>query len=108
MVSMIGVNGWCAAKARSQVGAAQAEAQAAPEEPPAAPVEDELHVPQWSVERLLRELVDEETYPRLHRLAWSAPVDSEPDVDEREQFLFGVDRILDGTQALIDQIASAS
>jgi AcrR family transcriptional regulator len=66
----------------------------------------EVQVPQWSFERLLRELVDADRYPRLHRLAWSAPVDSQPDLDEREQFLFGVERILDGTQALIDQTAA--
>jgi hypothetical protein len=54
-----------------------------------------------SYEGLLRELVDERTYPRLYRLAW-AP---EPDVpvSEREQFLFGIDLILDGVQALIDR-----
>jgi AcrR family transcriptional regulator len=81
---------------------AQARAAATQAQPPAG---DDAHIPQWSFERLLRELVDEDTYPRLHRLAWSAPVDSQPDLDEREQFLFGVERILDGTQALINQTA---
>lgn len=70
-----------------------------------APSADQVHVRQWSFEGLLRELVDEQTYPRLHRLAWSEPAPSQPDVDEREQFLFGVERILDGTQALIDETA---
>lgn len=84
---------------------AQARTVAAQAEQAGAPVRDDTQIPQWSFERLLRELVDEQTYPRLHRLAWSAPVDSQPDLDEREQFLFGVERILDGTQALIDQTA---
>jgi AcrR family transcriptional regulator len=52
---------------------------------------------------LLRELVDERTYPRLHRIAWTAsPVYP---ATEREQFLYGVDTILDGVQARIDRIA---
>jgi AcrR family transcriptional regulator len=71
--------------------------------------------PLWTFDALLRELVDEKTYPRLHRIAWSpspspspssggeASEASEPsDLSEREEFLFGVDRILDGVQALID------
>jgi AcrR family transcriptional regulator len=65
----------------------------------------EVQEPQWSFEALLRELVDEHTYPRLYRMAWSAPTDDQPDGDERAEFLFGVERILDGTQALIDQTA---
>lgn len=52
-------------------------------------------------EELLRELVDERTYPRLYRLAWSAGPVSPP--SEREEFLNGVDLILDGVQALIDR-----
>ena len=62
--------------------------------------------PGWSFEALLRELVDEQTYPRLHRLAWSAQIGDAPSgFDEREEFLFGVERILDGVQALIDRNA---
>jgi AcrR family transcriptional regulator len=53
-------------------------------------------------EALLRELVDERTYPRLYRIAW-APQPDVP-VSEREQFLFGLDIILDGVQALIERI----
>jgi len=56
--------------------------------------------PLWTFDALLRELVDEKTYPRLYRIAWSSPGGGEP--SEREEFLFGVDRILDGVQALID------
>jgi AcrR family transcriptional regulator len=58
----------------------------------------------WSFEGLLRELVDERTYPLLHGIAWSAEIGRNPSgFDEHEEFLFGVDRILDGTQVLIDQ-----
>lgn len=60
--------------------------------------------PGWSYEALLRELADEQTYPRLHRLAWSADLGGSPSgFEEREEFLFGVDAILDGVQALIDR-----
>jgi AcrR family transcriptional regulator len=57
--------------------------------------------PPASFEALLRELVDEPTYPRLYRLAWAQEPDSSP--SEREEFLFGIDLILDGAQALIDR-----
>ena len=56
-----------------------------------------------SYEALLRELVDEKTYPHLYRLAWEPGPEIPP--SEREQFLFGVDTILDGVQALIDRTA---
>ena len=59
----------------------------------------------WTWEGLLRELVDERTYPRLHRVAWS-PAQAEPP-DERAGFLFGLDRILDGIQAYIDRAGAA-
>ena len=59
--------------------------------------------PLWTFDALLRELVDENTYPRLHRIAWSPPDGGETaEPSEQEDFLFGVDRILDGVQALID------
>jgi AcrR family transcriptional regulator len=90
-----------AARAVGQAQAAAAEAQSAD-----APDPNEAQVPQWSFEALLRELVDEDTYPRLHRLAWSAPTEGQADADERQEFLFGVERILDSTQVLIDQAAS--
>jgi AcrR family transcriptional regulator len=57
-----------------------------------------------SFEALLRELIDEQTYPHLYRLAWAptAASTSGP-ADERAEFMFGLDRILDGVQVLIDQ-----
>jgi AcrR family transcriptional regulator len=59
--------------------------------------------PPPSFEALLRELVDERTYPRLYRLAWEP--EPERPLSEREEFLLGVDTILDGVQALIDRTA---
>jgi hypothetical protein len=57
--------------------------------------------PPFTFEALLRELVDERTYPHLYRLAWaSSPAES---LSEREEFQAGVDLILDGIQALIDR-----
>jgi AcrR family transcriptional regulator len=56
--------------------------------------------PGWTFEGLLRELVDEEDYPRLSRIA-AAPSSA----DERDEFAFGLDRILDGVEALIDRAA---
>jgi AcrR family transcriptional regulator len=71
--------------------------------------------PPWTFDALLRELVDEKTYPRLYRIAWTPPGSGEgagegEGVDggggppsEREEFLFGIDRILDGIQAYMDR-----
>ena len=57
--------------------------------------------PPFTFESLLRELVDERTYPHLYRLAWaSSPAES---LSERAEFQAGVDLILDGVQALIDR-----
>ncbi len=64
--------------------------------------DDQAALP-WSFEGLLRELVDERTYPRLHRIAWSADIGGDPSgFEEHQEFLFGLDRILDGVQVLID------
>jgi AcrR family transcriptional regulator len=57
--------------------------------------------PMWTFEGLLRELVDERTYPRLYRMAWTGDGAAQP--DEHQEFLFGLDRILDGIQAYIDR-----
>jgi AcrR family transcriptional regulator len=54
-----------------------------------------------SYEVVLRELVDEKTFPRVYRMAWSAADSGAP--DERAEFLWGLERILDSVQALIDQ-----
>ena len=70
--------------------------------------------PPWTFDALLRELVDEATYPRLYRIAWTPPgsgesmgdgegVDGGGPPSEREEFLFGIDRILDGIQAYMDR-----
>jgi AcrR family transcriptional regulator len=67
--------------------------------------EDGRSGPPLTFEGLLRELVDEPTYPRLYRLAWSDEPASRP--SEREEFLLGVDLILDGVQALIDRTSRA-
>jgi AcrR family transcriptional regulator len=62
----------------------------------------------WNFEALLRELVDAERFPRLHHLAWTTDVGDVPSgYDETAEFLFGVDRILDGIQALIDRTGAA-
>jgi AcrR family transcriptional regulator len=58
--------------------------------------------PPWTYEALLREVADEQTYPRLYRLAWSESIGGDPaGFDEQEEFRFGLDRILDGVEALI-------
>jgi hypothetical protein len=61
---------------------------------------DVAPAPMPTYESLLRELIDEESYPRLYRLAWFG-AQSLP--DEHAEFLWGLDRILDGVQALIDR-----
>jgi hypothetical protein len=64
---------------------------------------------QWTFDGLLRELADEKSYPRLHHIAWSnALPDDASGEDERLAYLFGLDIILDGVQALIDQTGHAS
>ncbi len=52
-----------------------------------------------SFEDVLRLVVDEATYPRLYRLAWSS--DAQRPADEWAEFLGGIDCILDGIQAQI-------
>jgi len=65
--------------------------------------------PQWTFDGLLRELTDEESYPRLHRIAWSRALsDDAPGADERLAYLFGLDIILNGVQALIDRAGPKS
>jgi len=58
----------------------------------------------WTYEALVRELADAERFPRLYRLAWNAEIGDAPSgYDESLEFLFGVDRILDGVQALTEK-----
>jgi hypothetical protein len=66
--------------------------------------DDHSTLPRWTFESLLRELVDERKYPRLHRIAWAEEIGNNPSgFDERQEFHFGLDRILDGVQALVVQ-----
>jgi AcrR family transcriptional regulator len=59
-------------------------------------------VPVWTFEALLREIADEQSYPRLHRLAWSESIGDNPaGWDAQEEFAFGLDCILDGVETLI-------
>jgi len=51
-------------------------------------------------ESLLRELLDEQTWPRLYRIAWTPGAAT---VSDRDEFLFGIDRILDGVAVLIER-----
>jgi AcrR family transcriptional regulator len=57
--------------------------------------------PPLTYEAMLRALVDEPTFPYLYRAAWS-PASAEA-WTEREEFLAGIDIILDGVQALVDR-----
>jgi AcrR family transcriptional regulator len=90
-----------AAKAAAEAEAARAQVPDA-QEPGAAEAEENGDpAPPESYEALLRELIDQRTYPHLYRIAWAARPDGPP--SEREEFLFGVDTILDGIQARIDR-----
>ncbi len=63
----------------------------------------------WTFDSLLRELVDAEGYPRLHRIATSEDSASTGDraADEQAEFLFGLETILDGVASLIERAAPA-
>jgi AcrR family transcriptional regulator len=76
----------------ARAAAAAAKAAAGPGEAPAPPL---------SYEQLLRALIDERTFPNLYRIAWSPSPTAPP--SEREEFLAGIDLILDGVQAMIDR-----
>jgi AcrR family transcriptional regulator len=85
-------------EARMANDAARAAAEAAKAAPPG-----EVPTPPPTFKDMLRALVDERTYPRLHRLAWAPSLDDP--LTEREEFLAGIDLILDGVQAHIDRTA---
>jgi AcrR family transcriptional regulator len=53
-----------------------------------------------SFEQILRLLVDETSYPRLHRIAWEA---SDEPPDEHAAYVEGVDCILDGVEAMVQR-----
>jgi AcrR family transcriptional regulator len=58
--------------------------------------------PPMSFEGVLREVLDEATYPRLFQIAWSADIGDDPSgFDERQEFYFGLERILDGVESLM-------
>jgi AcrR family transcriptional regulator len=81
--------------------AAAAQAAAADAGMPAAPP--------VTYEALVRQLVDEHSYPILHRLAWSAAIGDAPSgMDEAAEFRFGVECILDGVEKLIQRSAGRS
>jgi AcrR family transcriptional regulator len=70
----------------------------------------EQGAPAWTYDALLRELADEATYPRLYKIAWTPPDSGDGGgggpagpPSEREEFLFGIDRILDGIAAYMDR-----
>lgn len=56
-----------------------------------------------SMEAVLREVLDEQTYPRMYRLAWARTPQEQP--DEQAEFLFGLDRILDGIESYLNRQA---
>lgn len=57
-----------------------------------------------SFEALLREVIDEEHYPRLYRIAYSGEVaDTTSPGEQWTEFLVGIELILDGVQALMDR-----
>ena len=62
---------------------------------------DGTPTPSWTFELLLRELIDQPTYPRLHQIAWSEEIGGNSSgSDEQEEYQFGLDRVLDGFQTL--------
>jgi Tetracyclin repressor-like, C-terminal domain len=67
------------------------------------PTDGDARSPSWTFESLLRELIDQPTYPLLHQIAWSEEIGDDPSgFAEQEEYQFGLDRILDGVQTLIN------
>jgi AcrR family transcriptional regulator len=58
-----------------------------------------------SYESILRGLVDEKTFPHVYRTIWSDTTGESATADE--EFLIGLNVILDGVQALIDRTSAA-
>lgn len=88
--------------ARRAAKAARADAR--PADPAGGEAAGEAAQQPESFGSLLRELVDEQTFPHLYRLAWGA---EQTTSTAREDFLQGLDIILDGVQARIDQVRRA-
>ncbi|HVT68031.1 MAG TPA: TetR/AcrR family transcriptional regulator [Trebonia sp.] len=80
---------------------AAADQAAADQAAAAAETSGESFEPPPTVEDLLRELVDSQTFPHLYDIAWSPSPAQQ--LSEREEFMRGVELILDGVQALIDR-----
>jgi AcrR family transcriptional regulator len=80
----------------ARAAAAAQAAAAAGDAPPAFP----------TFEALLRQLVDEKSFPILHRIAWSGGAGDAPSgQDEAAEFQFGLECILDGVAKLIERSA---
>ena len=85
----------------SEARMAHDAARAAQNQPTA--TDGDTPTPGWTFESLLRELIDQPSYPRLHQIAWSEEIgDNASGFAEQEEYQFGLDRILDGVQALIN------
>lgn len=53
---------------------------------------------------VLREVADPEIYPAVHRAAWSGEIDESDEIDGAEEgFYFGLERILDGIEILVER-----
>ena len=105
---MLSQAGRTADTAPAGTGAAGASGTTTPGTEPAAPETTGTQATpatSASFEALLRELVDERNYPRLYGIAWSHDA-GEQNADEREEFLYGLDRILDGIRVLIEERAA--
>jgi AcrR family transcriptional regulator len=91
------ISSYTLSEARMANDAARAARAAAAAGDPAAP---------WSFDALVQELADPADYPRLHEATRDPGPDAgpgDPPDPERQQFLFGLETILDGVQSLIDR-----
>ncbi|MDN5851504.1 MAG: TetR/AcrR family transcriptional regulator [Actinomycetia bacterium] len=52
---------------------------------------------------ILREVADDQTYPRVHRAAWSGEIDDPDGAGEEESFLYGLEVLLDGIAARVER-----
>jgi AcrR family transcriptional regulator len=96
------ISSYTLSEARMAYDAARAVAQAQA----GAPADVTAPVAPSTFDALLRELVDEQRYPRLYRIAWGRG--GSTDRDEHQEFCFGLETILDGVQALIDRASSSA